>query len=184
MPASIHRAPFRRRFLRTMAEARHASEIRFSPLRDAVVNVRLSADERTKRHRCRQSIPCKSAAQWPTISSRAMKRCSDSKSPADEPFRSLRLCFAGSCREANLVCKHPPAVSGARNGHTDRSSRASLRTGGIGGVARANLTTIDPLEVARSLGATPAPSVPASTVRYPRRAYGPSCRFGPGRQGR
>jgi hypothetical protein len=146
----------------TVTQAGPASEIRFSPLRDAVANVHLSMDERPS-----QSM----SAIDPLQIGRAM---ADDQQPAMRavPIRNAlptnrfeAADYAPQDRAANptsYASTHQPMPSSSAPGiqrTTDTAVRpASFEQAAPG--AAPNLVSIDPLEVARSLGATPAPLVP------------------------
>ena len=150
----------------TATRAGQAGEIRFSPLRDAVANGRLSPAD----------SPSESmSAIDPLQIGRAI---AEDQQPARQPAmnpvpiqnglatsRFQASDFVSQDRAAppmSYANTHQPVLGAQRT--FDRSVQpASFEQACPAGAQASNLTTIDPLEVARSLGATPAPPVPVAT---------------------
>jgi hypothetical protein len=147
----------------TVTQAGPASEIRFSPLRDAVANVHLSMDERPS-----QSM----SAIDPLQIGRAM---ADDQQPAMKALPIQNALPTTRFEPSDYVsqdrCVKPAAYSsapqpvpsgpafGTRRIMDPAVQTASFQQAVPG--AAPNLGAIDPLEVARSLGTTPAPSFSA-----------------------
>lgn len=148
---------------RSAAESRSAGEIRFSPLRDAVVNVRISADE---------AASTSMSAIDPLQIGRAM---ADDQQPAMKALPIQNALPTTRFEPSDYVsqdrCVKPAAYSsapqpvpsgpafGTRRIMDPAVQTASFQQAVPG--AAPNLGAIDPLEVARSLGTTPAPSFSA-----------------------
>ncbi len=150
----------------TATKAGLAGEIRFSPLRDAVANGRLSAAD----------APSESMSAIDPL--QIGRSIAEDQQPAQRPAMNPVPIQNGlptggfqvsdyvsqdrAARPTSYASTHQPELGAQRT--FDRSVQPASFEQACPVTAQAsNLTTIDPLEVARSFGATPAPTVPVAT---------------------